>query len=67
MNYTSTPGYDDTSCKVDTLLQKNTNTEHYKKRVPAYIIVSVTCMQIMRRHYEKYKAKQDKGSEKAKK
>ena len=52
--------YHDVPSKNDALLQENQKIEHTKKRVPVYIIVSVTCMEIMRSHYEKYKEKKSK-------
>jgi hypothetical protein len=53
----------DIPSKNDALLQENQKIEQTKKHVPTYIIVSVTCMEIMRGYYERYKEKKSKGVE----
>jgi hypothetical protein len=53
----------DMPCKNAALLQENQKIEQTKKHVPTYIIVSVTCMEIMRGYYERYKEKKSKGVE----
>jgi len=53
----------DIPSKNAALLQENQKIEQTKKHVPTYIIVSVTCMEIMRGYYERYKEKTSKGVE----